>query len=277
MTTLTDELRHEYDHLFATCKVRSERITDVDRVVDRAIDSRDRYASVARALGCPWYVVAVIHCLEASLRFDRHLHNGDPLTARTVRVPPGRPPRGDPPFAWEDSARDALELKRFHEWKDWSVPGLLFKLEAYNGWGYRRHHPEVLTPYLWSFTSHYDKGKYVADGKFDHNAVSQQAGAAASFRRMADRGIERIEVASPAPPLPPPPPPFPGAVLKRGSSGEAVCRVQARLRELGHAVASVTGCPFGPQTEAAVKDFQRQHRLTDDGKVGRTTWLALFQ
>lgn len=244
MTTLTDELRHEYDRLFATCKVRSERITDVDRVVDRAIDSRDRYASIARALGCPWYVVAVIHCLEASLRFDRHLHNVDPLMARTVRVPPGRPPRGDPPFAWEDSARDALELKRYHEWKDWSVPGLLFRLEAYNGWSSRRHHPEVLTPYLGSFTSHYDKGKYVADGKFDH-AVSQQVGAAASSaawstealtgsghrRRLIHHHRHR----------------FPEVVLKRGSSGEAVCRVQARLRELGHAVASVPGCPFGPQ------------------------------
>lgn len=159
MPTLTHELRQEYDALFTSCQVRSEHVSGVDGVVDRAVASRDRYAAVAVALGCPWYLIAVIHSLEASLRFDRHLHNGDPLSARTVHVPSGRPTQGNPPFSWEDSARDAPELKGIHQWTDWSVAGALFKLEQYNGWGYRRHHPEVLTPYLWSFTSHYAKGK----------------------------------------------------------------------------------------------------------------------
>lgn len=72
------------------------------------------------------------------------------------------------------------------------------------------------------------------------------------------------------------PPPFPGVVLKRGSNGSDVCRVQARLRKLGHAIDSLPGCPFGPQTEAAVKAFQRSRNLEDDGKIGRLTWLALF-
>jgi lysozyme family protein len=45
-------------------------------------------------------------------------------------------------------------------------------------------HPEVLTPYLWSFTNHYTKGKFVADGKFDANAVSKQCGAAAILKLM---------------------------------------------------------------------------------------------
>lgn len=79
---------------------------------------------------------------------------------------------------------------------------------------------------------------------------------------------------SPAPP-PAGPPPFPG-LLKRGGRGPEVCRVQARLRELGHAIDNVAGCPFGPQTEAAVKAFQRSRGLDDDGKVGRLTWGALF-
>jgi len=72
-------------------------------------------------------------------------------------------------------------------------------------------------------------------------------------------------------------PPFPGAILRRGSSrGPDVCRVQERLRELGHAINRVNGCPFGPQTEAAVKAFQRSKNLDDDGRVGQLTWDALF-
>ena len=72
-------------------------------------------------------------------------------------------------------------------------------------------------------------------------------------------------------------PPFPGVVLTRGqSNGSDVCRVQARLRELGHSIDLKPNCPFGPQTEGAVKAFQRSRNLPDNGRVDRTTWDALF-
>jgi len=74
----------------------------------------------------------------------------------------------------------------------------------------------------------------------------------------------------------PPAPSFPGVILKRGSSGADVCRIQERLRALGHAIDRRNGCPFGPQTEAAVKAFQRSKNLDDDGRVGQLTWDALF-
>lgn len=85
-----------------------------------------------------------------------------------------------------------------------------------------------------------------------------------------------IGAAAQGPVIDPGPGGFPGVLLKRGSQGEHVCRVQARLRALGHHVAEVPGCPFGPQTETAVKAFQGQHNLTADGKVGKDTWTALF-
>ena len=86
--------------------------------------------------------------MESSLNFKRHLHNGDPLTARTVHVPSGRPRQGDPPFTWEQSAADALTLRNLGPRTDWSLSGTLYALEGYNGWGYRRYHPEVFSPYL---------------------------------------------------------------------------------------------------------------------------------
>ena len=44
----------------------------------------------------------------------------------------------------------------------------------------------VPNPYLWSFTTEYIKGKYVADGRYDPNAVSKQPGVAAI---MKDLGV----------------------------------------------------------------------------------------
>jgi len=41
---------------------------------------------------------------------------------------------------------------------------------------------------LWSFSNHYTKGKYVKDGVFDPNAVSQQVGSALVLKRLVERG-----------------------------------------------------------------------------------------
>jgi lysozyme family protein len=198
---LNGALRAEYERLFAQCKVRPERAQAVDQIVDRLTAAKARYAGLETAIGTPWYVPAVLHSLESGQRFDRHLHNGDPLTRRTTHVPAERPARGNPPFTWEASAQDALELKGLQNWHDWSVAGVMFKVEQYNGWGYRQFHPTVLSPYLWSFSQHYQKGKYVSDGRFDPNAVSQQCGAAVLLRRMADRGLIPAWNAAPADPL----------------------------------------------------------------------------
>jgi len=57
----------------------------------------------------------------------------------------------------------------------------------------------VKSPYLWSFSNHYLKGKYVADGKWDPNAVSQQAGAMVILRRLAGAGEIRLMQPPPVP------------------------------------------------------------------------------
>jgi lysozyme family protein len=185
----SDGLREEYQRLFDTCNVREDRNAEIEGIVSTIEANRQRYDSVEKNVGVPWYCIAVIHSMEASLRFDRHLHNGDPLTVRTVNVPSGRPKIGSPPFTWEESATDALAYDRLDKWEDWSLPGILYKLEGYNGWGYRLYHPHVLSPYLWSYSDHYRSGKYIADGRWSDTAVSKQAGAAVILRRMAEKGM----------------------------------------------------------------------------------------
>jgi hypothetical protein len=69
-------------------------------------------------------------------------------------------------------------------------------------------------------------------------------------------------------------PAYPNVVLKRGSRGELVRRVQERLRARGWTI-DVDGV-FGADTDGVVRRFQRRQGLADDGDVGRKTWNALF-
>lgn len=183
--------RDEYDNLFSTCVVNPSRVADVDRLIERIKANRARYEQVQNATQVPWWFIAAVHSLEADLNFNTHLHNGDPLSARTVHVPAGRPVAGDPPFTWEESALDALAYDHVSGWHDWTVAGALYKLEGYNGFGYRRQ--GIYSPYLWSYSNHYTRGKYVSDGVWDPNAVSGQCGGGTLWRRMVNLGLIRIE------------------------------------------------------------------------------------
>jgi lysozyme family protein len=182
----------EYDELFLSARIKPERIKQIDALIENILPAKERYEQVSDHVNrnMPWWFVAGIHCMECSLNFHSHLHNGDPLTERTKHVPAGRPLIGNPPFTWEESATDALMLKQFNLEKNWIIANMLYMLERYNGMGYRKHN--INTPYLWSFTNNYSAGKFVADGHFDANAVSLQAGAAAIIKRMEERQLITI-------------------------------------------------------------------------------------
>jgi lysozyme family protein len=187
-------LKAEYARKFRTLTVRPQYQETVDWHMALIRKSRDRYARVEAQTGVPWFFIAVTHGLEASFNFRAHLHNGDfPLTARTRQVPAGRPSVWLPPSDWESSAKDALRLLGYTGQKDWSLERTLYRLEAYNGLGYRSL--GVPTPYLWSFSNHYERGKYVADGKFSPTAKSQQCGAAVLLKVLQDGGDIRLEAA----------------------------------------------------------------------------------
>jgi len=178
-------LQAEYEAYYAACTLRAEHAGNVAYYVKRLTQGRTVYAQVGDDLnGIPWMFIGVIHGMECGFNFAGHLHSGDPLQARTVHVPAGRPMAGSPPFTWRQSAVDALTLKRFHEVGDWSIPHMLYLLEKYNGFGYRMR--RVPTPYLWSFSNLYEKGKFVQDGRYDPEAVSKQCGAALMLKAAAE-------------------------------------------------------------------------------------------
>ena len=64
------------------------------------------------------------------------------------------------------------------------------------------------------------------------------------------------------------------AVIKQGSSGETVRKIQTKLKNWGYYTGSVDGI-FGSKTLAAVKYFQRKNGLVVDGIVGTKTAAAM--
>lgn len=173
--------KDEYSTLLKTAKVLNEKL--ILNYCQRILENRARYEKVGLA---PWFVLGALHLLESSLSFEGVLHNGEQIigTGRTTTLVPKN--RG--PFSsWEESARDAMALRHASLIKTWNIEMTFGFIERYNGLGYRAY--GINSPYLWSMTNQYTKGKYTSDGKFDPNAVSKQAGAAAIFLGFQTMGV----------------------------------------------------------------------------------------
>ncbi|MEH6434756.1 hypothetical protein [Massilia sp. DD77] len=176
------ELAPEYRRNFDICTVRPAHHKEIAARVARLRDNALRYKPLTEDTGIPWHFIAIIHMMESNTDFGTHLHNGDPLSARTVRVPAGRPVAGNPPFSWEESARDALEYEGFVGLDDWNVATMLYRWERFNGMGYRKQ--GIHSPYLWSYSNLYEKGRFVEDHKFNPDSVSKQCGAAVLLKEL---------------------------------------------------------------------------------------------
>lgn len=171
-----------YGEMYKTVVVKPVKLAEVKWVVGKILPNKERYEAIQVATGVPWWFVAITHFMEGGGKFNTHLHNGDPLTGRTTHVPAGRPKTGHPPFTWEESAIDAMKFMGYDKVSDWSVNNSLHLFEKYNGMGYSRR--GVPSPYLWSYTQYYSKGKYAADGKYDPLLISKQPGAAAIMKQL---------------------------------------------------------------------------------------------
>ena len=173
--------------------IRPGKMVEVSAAATKISQNKPRYEAVTLSLanGMPWWFMGCFHFMEAGHKknmFSCHPHNGDPLTARTVNVPKGRPVVGNPPFSWEESAIDAVTYMegRNPVWRKlkglWDLESCLLKFEAYNGLGYRTK--GINSPYLYSYTQFYTAGKYVADNKYDPKTVSKQPGVVAIMKAL---------------------------------------------------------------------------------------------
>lgn len=137
------------------------------------------------------------------------------------------------------------------------------------------------SPYLWSYSNHYSKGKYVRDRVFDPEAVSDQCGAAVLLKALQERGAVTFAETARAATLSTTEI-YPGRNIKLGDRDKELVRMlQQRLNAVGCGPICVDG-DFGGETEAAVRLFQARSvdsqgtPLVIDGVVGSLTWEALF-
>ena len=79
---------------------------------------------------------------------------------------------------------------------------------------------------------------------------------------------------------PPPADAYPGYLLRRGSTGGNVTKIQQWLNGVGQVYTQIPYIApdgiFGAKTQQAVESFQREFNLTPDGIVGKKTWNRLY-
>ena len=63
--------------------------------------------------------------------------------------------------------------------------------------------------------------------------------------------------------------------IKKGTTGKDAKRVKDKLLQLGYLKSSTTN-KIGEEASDAIKEFQRDNKLEDDGVVGQITWFKLF-
>jgi lysozyme family protein len=112
-------LKEEYLRLYNNMVVDTTKLQDISYAYEAILKNKKRYENVSSEVNVPWWFIGCLHYRESSFSFNKHLHNGDPLSRRTRNVPQGRPIYGSPPFTWESSAIDALKMKKLH--KIWMV------------------------------------------------------------------------------------------------------------------------------------------------------------
>jgi lysozyme family protein len=179
-----------YKELWDSVIFLSDREKYIKQNADKIMENKDKYKKVATDIGLsfPWVVVGLIHMMESSFNFDKNLHNGESWNKKTVFVPKGRGPF----LSWEEAAVDALCLKTSIMPLVWTMDSIAFFLEQYNGLGYAKRN--VNSPYLWSFSNHgVGVGKYIYDGTYSKEAVSDQCGAMVVLKYMAVNNYDELD------------------------------------------------------------------------------------
>lgn len=248
-------------------KAKLTREAEFTRPARVAVANKGRYLAIARSAGMPdiaWVFIAVSHYRESSQDFSKSLAQGDPWNAVSRNVPAGRGPFK----SFEDAAVDALAKCSPYaaRLKDWSIGGMLTNLERYNGIGYAAKGKP--SPYIWSGTNQYEKGKYVRDGVYDPEKVDAQLGCAGLILTMMQLDPS-IKFDGPTPQVQPRPLPPSATPVRDG------IWLQNSLNRLGASPKLDLDGIVGPSTRNAVRSFQLAAGIEVDGLVGDETFKAL--
>jgi lysozyme family protein/peptidoglycan hydrolase-like protein with peptidoglycan-binding domain len=261
-----ESLKAGYEKNWANLQIRPDRLAQANAAARRAINGKATYQKIQAVTEVPWEFSALCHYRESNFDFDTYLGNGEALNRVTNIVPKGRGP-----FAtFVDGAVDALRIQGFVGAKDWGIARMLYRLEAFNGFGY--HSQGVNSPYLYGGSTLYGPpearcGKYIRDHVFDPSFNDTQLGTAVVLRAMMSLDPSITFGDSPQ---------IAAAHLEPDDEmASSVLAMQQALNELGADPRLAEDGISGPMTKAAVSRFQQQHRLKDTGLLDGTTIAAI--
>jgi lysozyme family protein/peptidoglycan hydrolase-like protein with peptidoglycan-binding domain len=260
-----ESLKSEYERNWTDLQIRPSRLADANAVARKAINGKATYQQIEQQTRVPWYFVALCHYRESNFDFDTYLGNGESLHRVTTIVPKGRGP-----FAsFVDGAVDALRIQDFVGASDWSIARMLFRLEAFNGFGY--HAKGVNSPYLYGGSTLYGPpeakpGKFVRDHLFDPSHVDSQLGTAVVLHAMMKLDPSITFDASPRVAMHADP---------DDEMASTVLLMQQALNRLGANPPLAEDGISGPNTKAAVSQFQQQNGLRDTGLLDGATIAAI--
>jgi lysozyme family protein/peptidoglycan hydrolase-like protein with peptidoglycan-binding domain len=260
-----EAIKDEYERNWSHMKIRSSRADAINQAAHKAINHKDTYKEIEDKTDVPWWFVAVLHSRESSFNFGTYLGNGQALNRVTTIVPKARGPFS----SFTEGAIDALRLEGFVGARDWGIAKTLFRLEKYNGFGYRGR--GVNSPYLWSGSNIYGPpeqrgGKFIGDGSFDPGTVDPQLGAAVILKAMMDLDSSIAFNDAPA---------MQHQLDPEEEMAPMALLMQQSLNKLGASPPLDEDGIVGPKTKAAVAQFQQQHGLTETGVLDNATVAAI--
>jgi lysozyme family protein/peptidoglycan hydrolase-like protein with peptidoglycan-binding domain len=269
---LFQDLKDGYERNWANLQIRPTRTDEASKEAKRLLHGKDIYQQIQDKTGVPWWFVGLCHCRESHFDFDTYLGNGESLGRITTIVPKGRGPFTGP-TAFVDGAVDALRLEGFVGANDWSIARALFRLEQFNGFGYRSR--GVNSPYLYGGSNIYGPpearaGKFIRDHDFDPNAVDPQLGAAVLLKAVLELDTS-INLGAGIPMAGEP------VAQPDDELAQTVLLVQASLNKLGTTPRLAEDGKNGPKTRDAISQFQQRNGLTDTGLPDAATIAALAQ
>lgn len=194
------EIQREYSDSKVEMDVNiEENLTDsqkneLETIKGIYLEHKDTYEDIAAEIlketgvSLPAEAICAIHYRESSCNFNTYLHNGQPLGQVTTIVP-----KGIYFDNFRDAAIDAIKgeldstytskCNEYNVKSDCStMSSVLMFTERYNGFGYRNK--GVASAYVYSGTTSYTGGMYVADGKFSSSTKDSRCGTAVIIKEL---------------------------------------------------------------------------------------------
>lgn len=185
-----------YEHLYKTLKILPGKRGECIIAAQKVMRGEARYKNAGALCGAPWEVIGIIHLMESGCSWNRQIVNGEHWNIKTRLYPPGLGPWD----SWEDAAVAGMLRFRKRYPAVWSIGTMGLFLERWNGMGYATRGKN--SPYLWSMSNHGEGvGKFVADGKYDPLAISDQVGAMVALRLIREGENERAVIAAGSAPM----------------------------------------------------------------------------